>query len=84
MLELFGVLLRAVKTSPDRCLLAVGVGDQGESLLKQVIALAELVDGIVDQVSGDIIKAMAKVVELFGVMAVVVEHILQKCQSFFR
>ena len=60
------------------------VRDQRKGLLDEIVALAELVDRLVDEVACDFVEAVRQVVQLFGVVAVVVKHVLQKRQSFLR
>ena len=37
-----------------------------------------------DQVADHIIKAMSEIMQFFGVMPVVIEHIFQECEGFLR
>ena len=40
-------------------------------------------DRLVDEVSRDLVEAVSKVMQLLGVMAVVIQHVLQKSKGFF-
>ena len=66
-------------TSPDSC-----VCDQGQGLFDEVVALAEFVDCVVYEVACDVVKAVGEVVELFGVVLVVIEHVLEEREGLFR
>ena len=63
---------------------ALLVLNQGQGLFDEVVALAELVDRLVDEISRDFVEVVRKIVQLFGVMAVVIQHVLQKSKGFFR
>ena len=56
---------------------------QRQSLLDKIVALAQFVDRLVDEISCDLVKIVCEVVQLFGVMAVVIQHVLQKSKGFF-
>ena len=56
---------------------------QRQSLLDKIVALAQLVDRLVDEIACDLVKIVCEVVQLFGVMAVVIQHVLQKSKGFF-
>ena len=57
---------------------------QRQCLLDEVVAFAQLVYCVVDKVARYIIEAVTEIVQFLGVMPVVVEHVLQKCESFLR
>ena len=69
-----------VSISPIRTFLSAAVFichqlrvcDERQGMLQQVVALAQLVDRIVDEICGDIVEGVSQIVELLGVMAVVV------------
>ena len=67
-----------------RKLAGLCVSDKRKSLLYEVIALAKLVDSLMDQVAAYFVKAVSKIVELFCMVAVVAQHIGEKSQGFFR
>ena len=56
---------------------------QRQSLLDEIVALSQFVDRLVDEISCDLVKIVCEVVQLFGVMAVVIQHVLQKSKGFF-
>ena len=58
--------------------------NERQCLLYKVIALTELVDGLMNQVLGNVIKAVREIVQLLCVMAVVAEHISEQSQGFLR
>ena len=57
---------------------------QRQSLFDEIVALSQLVDRLVDEISRDLVEVVRKIVQLFGVMAVVIQHVLQKSKGFFR
>ena len=64
--------------------LFLSVFDQRQGLLDEVIAFTKLIYRVMDQVAANIIEAVREVVQFFGVMAVVIQHVLQKSKGFFR
>lgn len=56
---------------------------QRQSLLDEIVALSQFVDRLVDEISCDLVKIVCEVMQLFGVMAVVIQHVLQKSKGFF-
>ena len=55
-----------------------------QGLLDEVVALSQLVDRLVDEISRDYVEVVRKIVQLFGVMAVVIQHVLQQSKGLFR
>ena len=64
--------------------LFVLVRDERQGLLYKVIALAQLVDRVMDEICGDVVERVSQIVELLGMMTVMVEHVLKKGEGFFR
>lgn len=55
-----------------------------KSLFDKIVALAELVDCVVDQIARHLVEAVREIMQLLGMVSVVVEHVLQKSECFFR
>jgi hypothetical protein len=53
-------------------------------LLDEVVALAELVDCVVDQIACHVVEAVREIVQLLGVMPVVIEHVVEESERFLR
>ena len=60
------------------------VFDERKSLFDKVVAFAELVDCVVDQIACHVIETVREIVQFFGVMPVVIEHVVEKRESFLR
>ena len=60
------------------------VFDQRQSLLDEIVAFTEFIYRIVDKVAGHIVEAVREIVQFFSVVPVVVEHVVEKSESFFR
>ena len=58
--------------------------DKRQGLFNEIVAFAELVDSLMDQVAGNLVKAVSEVVKLLCMMPVMAQHVGQKSQSFFR
>ena len=57
---------------------------QRQGLLNEVVAFAKFIHCVMDQVAGNIVEAVREIVQLFGMVPVVAEHVIEKCESFFR
>ena len=60
------------------------VFDQRQSLLDEIVAFTEFIYRIVDKVAGHIVEAVREIVQFFSVVPVVVEHVVEKREGFFR
>jgi hypothetical protein len=65
-------------------LISFRVIDERKSLLYKVIALAELIYSLMDQILGNIVKAVRKIMQFLCMMTVVTEHICEQSKSLLR